>query len=334
MTAVPSPDLEQLADRLIALIRSKPGLYFPWDKLATKLTCDDTSLRSAVELAAAWDYKLKVRKTLGVSFFAAPDALIPAEILHTLRAKRLGRTLHTFKTVQSTNDLAGQYAESGAPEGTVVTAEQQTKGRGRLGRIWFSPSGTGIYVSIILRPNLPPDAAPGLSVMTALALAETLTPYEPGLVQIKWPNDVLINGRKTAGILTELSAERRKVNHVIVGVGINVNQQPGMFPPEIRPLATSLRRELHHKVDRPALLRAFLYRLEREYDLYLKSRLKKSHARLRKYSSLINHQITIQSGQTRTSGLVTDIDLDGRLVLKTDSGLQTVVAGEVTVVKE
>ena len=334
MTALPSPDLEQLADRLIALIRTKPNEYYSWDKLAAKLACDDPTLRRAVELAAAWDYKLKVRKTLGVSFVAAPDALISAEILHTLRAKRLGRTLHTFQTVQSTNDLAGQYADSGAPEGTIVTAEQQTKGRGRLGRIWFSPTGTGIYLSVILRPDLPPPGAPGLSVMTALALAETLTAYEPGLVQIKWPNDVLINGRKTAGILTELSAERRKVNHVIIGVGINVNQQPGMFPPEIRPHATSLRRELRRKIDRPALLRAFLYQLEREYDLYLKARLKKSRPRLRRYSSLIDRQITIQSGQTRTSGLVTDIDLDGRLVLQTASGVETIVAGEVTVVKE
>ena len=334
MTAVPSPDLEQLADRLIALVRAKPGVHVPWDKLTAKLACDDNTLRRAVELAAAWDYKLKVRAKLGVAFVAPPDALIPAEILHTLRAKRLGRTPYTFKTVQSTNDLASQYAETGAPEGTIVTAEQQTKGRGRLGRIWFSPAGTGIYLSVILRPDLPPPGAPGLSVMAALALAETLVPYEPGLVQIKWPNDVLINGRKTAGILTELSAERRTVNHVVIGVGINVNQQPGMFPPEIRPLATSLRRELRHKVDRPALLRAFLYQLEREYDLYLKSRLKKSHARLCRYSSLINHQITIQSGHTRTSGLVTDIDLDGRLVLKTDTGIETITAGEVTVVKE
>jgi len=334
VTSIPSPDLEQLADRLIALIRTKPDVFYPWSKLARRLTTDLESIQRAVETAAAWDYKLKVRKTLGVAFVAAPDSLIPSEILHTLRTRRLGRTLHTFQTVQSTNDLASQYAESGAPEGTIVTAEQQTRGRGRLGRIWFSPPGIGIYLSVILRPTLPPEAAPGLSVLTALALAETLTHYEPGLVQIKWPNDVLINSRKTAGILTELSAERSRTIHVVVGVGINVNQQPGMFPPELRPHATSLRRELRRKVDRPALLRAFLYQLEREYDQYLRHRLRKALPRLRKYSSLINRQVTIQSGQSRTTGSVTDIDLDGRLVLKTAHGVETVVAGEVTVVKE
>ena len=327
-------ELERQADILVAHLRRRPNQYHAWDKLAAQLMVTEQVLQEIVETVASWDYKLKVRKTLGVAFVAPPDALVPTEIQYKLRTRWLARTIYSFKAVKSTNDLAAKYATAGAQEGALVTAEEQLQGRGRLGRVWFSPPGVAVYTSIILRPALSPEATPGLSIMTALALADTFAAWDPGLVQIKWPNDVLLNGRKSAGILTELSAERNRVNHVIVGVGININQTPGMFPPEIRPIATSLRRELRHKVDRLEFFRSFLVHFEKEYEKYLRHRLRKSRSRLRRYSSLLGQEVTVRSGQSLISGQVTDIDPTGCLIMETTDGPRTVSAGEVTIVKK
>lgn len=326
-------ELDNLTDKLISHLRKKPGQYFAWAKLTSSLEIEHSELMQTLALAAGWEYKLCANRVKGVKFIAAPDLLTSTEILHGLKTRRLGRTVHAFGSVKSTNDLAAKLAYEGAPEGVIVTAEEQTKGRGRLGRNWYSPPKTGIYLSIILRPTFPPEDAPGLSIMTAVALADTIAKWRPGLVQIKWPNDVWINGRKTAGILTELSAERNGIHHVIVGIGINVNHRAGDFPDDLRATATSLRRELRRKVDRLELLQLFLVGFEKEYTAYLKYRLKKSLTRVRKYSALLGRQVTIQSGQTRHTGVVKDIDRNGALVLLTATGLETITAGEVTVVK-
>ena len=323
---------EQLADRLLPIIRKKPGASIELEALARKLKADVDSVQSAVETLASWDYKIKKRAN-SVTFVEAPDTLTATEIAFGLKTKSIGRNIYAYKAVKSTNDLAAEMAESDQPEGTIVVADQQTKGRGRLGRQWHSPEGTGIYLSIILRPDFPTERAPAVSIMTAIALADTLVKYNPGEVRIKWPNDVLIGGRKVAGILTELSAEREKINHIIIGVGINVNQAVGDFPEEIRQTATSLRRSLKKKVRRVDLLQAFLVSFEKEYAGYKRYRLKKSHAKLRKYSSLIGHEITLSSGKHEETGKAVDIDIDGRLVLERDGEKSLINAGEVTVVK-
>ncbi len=327
-------ELEILTDLAIAVLRKRPGQYLTREKLAARLKTNLTTLDRVFKQAALWEYKLRSHTSKGVKFVAAPDLLTAAEIRHGLKARCLGQTIHAYRSVKSTNDLAAKLADEGAAEGAIVTSEKQTRGRGRLGRHWFSPPKTGIYLSIILRPEFPPEDAPGLSVMTALALADTIAHWCPGLVQIKWPNDIWINGRKTAGILTELSAEREKINHVIVGVGINVNHTASDFPDDLRTAATSLRRELRRKVNRLELLRLFLLNFEREYEKYRRYRLKKSLSKVRKYSALIGREITLQSGQVRMTGFVKDIDSSGALILQTVTGPETITAGEVTVVKQ
>lgn len=327
-------DREKKAEALIDIIRRRPDHVYNWDRLADRLLVDRESLQEVIEQAAAWEYKLRVRNHSGVSFVAPPDLLNDIEIRFGLSTRWIGRTVFSYRSVKSTNDIAVQRVGEAAPEGSVVTSEEQTKGRGRLGRVWHSPPGSGAYLSIILRPPIRPEDAPGLSVMTAVALADTISELKVGLVQIKWPNDVWINGRKTAGILTELSAERNEIHHVVIGVGINVNNQTRDFPPELQKIATSVRRELRRKVDRIELVRRFLENFEAEYQKYLRYRLKKSHAKIRRYSALIGHEITLSFGNRAMTGRVKDINRDGALVLETESGLETITAGEVTVVKE
>ena len=170
--------------------------------------------------------------------------------------------------------------------------------------------------------------------MTALALADTIEAYCPDQTKIKWPNDVLISGRKVAGILTELAAEGRRIEHVVIGVGINVNHQAEDFPSELRPTATSLRRATRRKQSRVELLQKFLVRLEKEYNGYKKRGLRTSRTRLRWYSSLMGHQVKLALGRRIIEGRVLDFDLDGSLILRTEQARVTLCSGEVTVVKE
>ncbi|MBD3403920.1 biotin--[acetyl-CoA-carboxylase] ligase [candidate division GN15 bacterium] len=326
------PELDSLAERLLSIIRTKPGERFPTEKLLQKLTCDYDTLRRAGKLLADWKYRVK-RNRKAFTFIKAPDLLTEIEIAHGLKTKSIGRTLVCYRTVKSTNDIASGLAERGAEHGTVVVADQQTKGRGRLGRVWHSPPETGIYVSILLRPSFHPERAPAVSIMTAAALADTFSQYAPGEVQIKWPNDVWIGGKKAAGILTELSADKKSVHHIVIGVGINVNQRVGQFPEEIRPLATSLRRAVKRKVRRVEVLQSFLVNIEREYRNYEKDGLRKSHAKIRRYSALIGHDIGIRTGNALVEGRALDIDIEGRLIMDQNGTAVPITAGEVSVVK-
>jgi len=330
----PSSESVKLAESLLAIIRQRQEELYQFDKLCKKLGTDRFNLDDAILLLASWEYKIRVIKSEGIRFVSAPDALTEIEIRNKLKTKFVGHVIHAYNSVKSTNDRAFQMAEAGAAEGTIVVAEKQTKGRGRLGRAWHSPPGTGIYLSIILRPKFRPEQAPGLSIMTALALAETVRNYCPNDTMIKWPNDVQIGKRKLAGILTELSTDRRAINFVIVGIGINVNQGVGHFPDGLKESATSLRRALRRKINRIDLLQSFLTQFEKEYLAYQKYGLKKAHSRVKRYSSLLGEDVTIRSGRTNTTGRVVDIDNTGRLILKTESGKIAITAGEVTVMKK
>jgi BirA family transcriptional regulator, biotin operon repressor / biotin---[acetyl-CoA-carboxylase] ligase len=325
-------DLESLAERTLSVIRcaASPQSVL---SLSKKTGAEEAHIRTALEILHDWGYKIRRTPHGKVAFVSAPDLLSSTEISYHLTSRTMGAVVKSFRTTKSTNDIASQLADDGAPEGTIVTADEQTKGRGRLGRTWHSPAGMGIYASIVLRPAFKPEEAPAVSLMTALALVDSITELGVHDVKIKWPNDILIGGKKVAGILTELSADRGRINHLVVGVGINVNHRSDDFPDDIRAFATSLRRVLKHKVSRVGLLARFLALLEKEYMLYSKDRLRKSHKRLVAYSSLIGQSVAVQAGRTVISGIARDIDATGALVLQTANGAVTVNAGEVTVVK-
>jgi BirA family biotin operon repressor/biotin-[acetyl-CoA-carboxylase] ligase len=247
-----------------------------------------------------------------------------------LKTKVIGRKIYSYKSIQSTNIAANQLAVSGASEGTLVVAEHQTKGRGRLGRSWHSPVNVGLYCSIVLRPKIHPTLAPGISLIAAVAVADTIAACGNLDVKIKWPNDVLISGRKTAGILTDLSAELDRVNFVVVGIGINVNQKKADFPEELKKSATSIRMALKKEIRRVELLQRLLRNFEKEYMIFKKSGLDKSRKKILKYSSLLNIEVDLRIGRKAIRGRVIDIDRLGRLVMETPDGVNCFNAGEVT----
>lgn len=337
-------DLEKLADRLLLLIRTRPGARFRLDHVADELSAHRDDLPRAAEQLRTWGYTLNLTES-DIRLLATPDSLTATELTWGLDTRFIGKRLLAFNQVKSTNDIAAREAESGAPEGTVVIADQQIFGRGRLGRVWHSPPGTGAYISIILRPSFLPDRAPGLSLMTALALTRAIEITENIEVKIKWPNDIMLNGRKTAGILTELSADRNKIYYVVVGIGINTNQTETDFPDELRDLATSIRIASGHEISRVALVQTFFREFEREYQLYCQDFLAPSLSRLRRYSSLIGQPVRLDTGHGIIEGRAVDIDTNGSLILEQESpeleqegskhGRRlTISAGDVSVVKK
>lgn len=325
-----SPAQLPLFDRILTRVRRKPGHQYSLKSLARAESVGVDEAVAAIHQLRDCGYIIRLTKDKA-RFKSAPDVLSDTEIRFHLKARTLGRAVHGFRQLQSTNDLASDLAAHGADEGTIVTADQQTRGRGRYGRDWYSPPETGVYVSIILRPDIPPEKAPGLSLVAALALADAIKPIVGDRVRIKWPNDVLISGRKTAGILTELTSHQGKVDYVIVGVGINVNQEAADFPDNLRDRATSIRRVTRRRQSRVALVCRFLECFEKEYLRFVRHGLKPSRKALLKYSTLIGKQVRLSDGHRTIEAEAVDIDLEGRLVINDGRRQSTVCAGEVTV---
>lgn len=246
----------------------------------------------------------------------------------------IGHRIHFFDTIDSTNNYAAVLATGGACEGEVVIADCQTAGRGRLReRVWQSPPGRNLYTSIILRPDIPPAFAPGLTLVAGVAVAELLGGYCP--VSLKWPNDVLAGGRKISGILTEMRGKGSKVDFVVVGIGINVNMEPGDFKEELRPLSTSLKEQTSNKVSRLELTAALYRLLENWYRIFIEGGFVSVRERWLECSDIVGKTIEVTDRGVVQRGRCQGIDDEGMLLL-IDGENRTVPvrSGDVTIKKD
>ncbi len=264
------------------------------------------------------------------------------EILNRLRSEYMGRSLYYYDETDSTNARIGELAGAGAPDGTLAVADKQTAGRGRRGRGWDSPPGMNIYMSLLLRPDMDPSDAPMITILMALAVCESVTEVTGGenagddtpAARIKWPNDIVIRGRKVCGILTEMNMEAGRISGVIVGVGINVNQgERTLFPEEIRDTATSLKLECCHAIDRSILIAMIMERFE---DLYGRFTDSGDLAYLTdRYDELLvsrDREVRVLDPQGEYTGISRGIDDRGELLVETPDGeVHRVYAGEVSV---
>ncbi len=265
---------------------------------------------------------------------SSPDVVSPEEILPNLHTKFIGRNIVYRETLDSTSTLAKKVAAEGAPDGTLVIAEEQGAGRGRLSRGWYSPKGEGLWFSLILRPKfLLPADAPKCTLVSSVAVIRAVKAF--GLAAgIKWPNDILHDNRKLTGILTEMSAQTDGIDFIVVGIGINVNIAAGTFPKDIADIATSLRiMNGGKKISRAEFLANTLEEFE---NLYLTAQ-EKGFAPVfdewRKNSATLGQRVNVigvGSGET-FSGVAADIDEDGALLVKTDDGTRKVLAGDVSI---
>ncbi|MCL0065695.1 biotin--[acetyl-CoA-carboxylase] ligase [Dehalococcoidia bacterium] len=272
-------------------------------------------------------YRIESSPGKGYWLVIAPDSLLPEEIKSGLNTSLLGRQIAYHRELTSTQDAARALAAQGANEGTIVIAETQAAGRGRIGRAWASPPG-GIYLSIILRPAIEPSEALRFPLIAGVAAAqaiERLTGLKP---QLKWPNDIIVGGRKAGGILTEMSAEMDRINHIIIGIGINVNTES--FPDEIRGIATSLKTECGKEVSRVQLVQNILAQLESLYQVFQVSGFETIRERWKARSCTIGSRVSVRGEREQVEGEAIDIDEDGALILRKANGaLERVLAGDV-----
>lgn len=247
-----------------------------------------------------------------------------------LKTRAFGAKIFAFETIDSTNNCAKAVAGCGAVEGTVVIAEHQTNGKGRHGRIWQSSPNENLMFSIVLRPKLSPEGLNLLPLYVAVAVSDAIERLTGIALECKWPNDLLINGKKVAGILIEGSFKQNSVDYVVVGVGINVNQL--RFPGEIESTATSLRLEAGKEVDRIPLFREILLSMETMYKDSSTTGFRSVIPRWLSHSRMINRTISVSQQGSVFSGTVKGLSPEGGLVLQTDGAERTVFAGDVTIV--
>jgi len=252
-----------------------------------------------------------------------------------LSEKRIGNYIQFFEEVESTNDVAFRLAESGVPEGTVVIADCQTKGKGRLKRQWQSPPGCNIYTSIVLRPAIDPVYAPHITLMTGVAVADLLSGYCPENVTLKWPNDVHIRGKKVCGVLTEMSASTAKgVDFIIVGIGINVNMGRVDFEESFRDTATSLKEEVGREISRLDLTVKLFDNLEYLYTRLLAEGFGFVKDMWLRYSDMVGRHIQVVFNDYVQAGEVLGIDDFGALIIADENDvIRRVMAGDASIVK-
>lgn len=310
----------ELRKNLLDAFSHADGEYLSGQYLADLLNCSRTAIWKHIEELRQDGFEMEAVRKKGYRIIRTPDKVTGDDIRLGLKTKQLGQQIHFEETVDSTQRIALQLAIDNAKEGTIVIAEEQLEGRGRLTRKWSSPKETGIWMSIILRPNIPIPQAPQLTLLTAVALVQAIEDVCDISVNIKWPNDILINGKKVAGILTELQAEADQVSSIIIGIGVNVNQSESDFPEELRDIATSLSQVNGKKIKRAKLIRAILLSLENLYRLYLEKGFYPIKLLWESFAVSIGKQVTAKTLTETIHGEALGITEDGVLKLKDESG--------------
>jgi len=315
------------ADPLLAALEGQG--WQSGSAIAQRLGVSRAAVWKRIERLRERGYGIEAAAGRGYRMVSTSDRLLPDEILRHFRPKLLRGAIVHHESIDSTNRLAAELARGGAVEGTVVLAEQQTAGRGRLGRSWVSPARVNLYCSVVLRPALPPLEVPRLTLVAGIAVAEAIAATVPLRAEIKWPNDVLLDGRKVAGVLTELEAETERVRFVIVGIGVNLNAARADFPPELQRKATSLALATGAPVDRAAFTGRLLTALEGAYATFLRGGFAALRHRYEELHCLTGRAVTVDV-KPPLAGTVRGVDDGGALLVESNGEVHRVVSGEVT----
>jgi len=306
---------------------NKKHEYLSGDQISKHLGISRQGLWKHIQELKDSGYQIVAVPHLGYRLESCPDRLFVLEVARNLNTKFIGKKIHYFDYLSSTMDLSMQLGMDGAVSGSIVLAESQIKGRGRLGRGWFSPKYKGIYLSLILRPKILPSACPVLTLMSAVSICEAVKEVIDLDVQIKWPNDVLIHNKKIAGILTEMNAEVDKVNFVVIGIGLNVNNDKKSLIAQ----ATSLKEQHGVEISRVVLLQEILRRIESNYLLLEAKGSQEIINKWRNFTLTLGTRVKVDYQNKHIEGQAIDIDADGALLIRKDSGvIQKISSGDVT----
>ncbi len=324
--------------RVLEALRRAGGRTCSGEALSNEQGVSRTQVWKYVEALRRSGYTVDAAPGGGYRLAGVPDRLYPEEIRAGLGTRWLGREIRYFESTGSTNRDALAWAREGAPHGAAVVADGQTAGRGRLGRSFFSPPFENLYTSIVLRPSITTALAPAWPLAAAVGVAETVGAWvdDPDAVEIKWPNDVLIGGRKTCGILMELSAEAARVSWMVVGIGVNLNVDPARFPEEFQARATSLRCHRRDRVDRVRFTRDLYGSLEQSFDLCAEGGFAAVRPRFAARFHMEGRRVrVVDHDGAEDGGVVRGVDADGALRVAREDGEEVrVLAGDVTLAKE
>ena len=309
-----------IKEKILSQLINAKGEPVSGQKLADELHISRTMIWKHLKSIEEDGYVIEAIKKKGYVLQSIPDLVTPEQIIPNLNTKQLGRTIDYYTTCESTQIIAADKAREAAPHGTVVIAEEQTDGRGRLDRSWNSTANKGIWMSVIIRPAISPQFAAQFTLVSAVAITQAIQEVTNLTPEIKWPNDILINGKKVTGILTELQADMDIVHSIIIGIGVNVNQELSAFEESIQKTATSLKIENGEEIDRSLLVAKILYYLEKYGELYVENGFKPIKILWESHNCTIGKRIRATTLQETFEGVALGITNDGVLEIKLDSG--------------
>ncbi|MDK2800770.1 MAG: BirA family transcriptional regulator [Clostridiales bacterium] len=319
--------------QILKALKEGSEQYISGEELSNRMGVSRTAIWKYIAALREEGYDIESSPRKGYRLISSPEILSAEEIQAELSTKFFGKEIIYFDTVTSTNTIAKEIAGKDCQDGTVVIADQQTGGKGRLGRNWSSPPHTGIWMSIVLRPDILPFQAPFITILAALAVARSIKQVAQIAPKIKWPNDIILNRKKVCGILTEMSAEIERINYIVVGIGINVNMDAEDFSPEIREMATSIKMVTGQAVQRKVLVRKILENFEEIYVNANNSNLKNELMdEYRKYSLTLGSRVKVVYKNQEIKGTAVEVTDEGELIIETDDGVkQKIMSGEVSV---
>ncbi|RJE90075.1 biotin--[acetyl-CoA-carboxylase] ligase [Paenibacillus sp. 1011MAR3C5] len=316
-------------DHLLELLKRHPDQFVSGAMMSQELKVSRTAVWKQIRKLEAAGYEIEASTKLGYRLVYSPDELSKEMLAGMRTAARFGQVVHYYEQVKSTQDSARELAESGAPEGTLVLAEEQTGGRGRMGRGWVSPQGKGIWMSMVMQPHVPIHCAPQLTLLTAVALCRSLRRMTGLPIGIKWPNDLLIRGKKISGILLESAAEDERLKYIVAGVGISVNLSEGDYPEELLAKATSLRIEAGQPFNRSEIVTQFLQEWETLYDLFLQEGFSAIAALWESLSVSIGQKVRLITPQGELEGTPVGLEESGAIrIERADGSLVAIFSAE------
>lgn len=319
-----------MKEEILRLLRSADG-YISGQELCNRFGVSRTAVWKAINQLKEAGYEIEAQQNKGYKLMAAPDLMTEAEIKSLMHTDWVAKEVLYFDTIDSTNTKAQELAEKGYQSGTLVVADKQESGKGRRGRSWVSPSGTGIFMTLMIKPDINPNNASMLTLVAALAVAKAITSVTGEEALIKWPNDIVVNGKKVCGILTEMNAQFDYINHIVVGIGINVHNES--FPEEISQMASSLTIEAGGKrFHRAQIIAETMAYFEQYYDTFLKTQ--DLSALVREYDKLLvnrNKSVRVLDPKEPFDGKAMGITPKGELIVDTWESRKLVSSGEVSV---
>lgn len=318
-----------MREKILEVILDNEKEFISGEELSKKLGISRTAIWKHIRILRSQGYNIESVNKKGYRLVDEPtDLLNPQNIYRNLKTKFIGKNVLHFETIDSTNDYAKKIGNE-LRDGSVIISEEQTKGKGRLGRVWESKAGEGIWMSIILKPNIIPNKAPFITLIAGASVVKALNILGVD-AKIKWPNDITINNKKLSGILTELSAEIERVNYIVVGIGMNVKDTD--FEEELQDKATSLYKE-NYNVSRVDIVKEILCQFEKLYLDYIEKDDKKEVLDIcRQYSAIINKEIYVIKNDQKELVDCIGINEEGNLIIKNKDGkLEEIMSGEVSI---